>query len=457
MKALILAAGAGLRLGKLTQDKPKALVPIAGVPLLLRTIESLRKADITEVYVVVGYKREDISKIGGNYKETRIHYVRNEDWEKGNLYSLLAGRDHLKEKFLLCMCDHIFDPRIVRGLIGKETGKETKIGVLLAVEKKKYSEEDTKVLVKENKIIEIGKDVEGNFVDTGFFLCSPKIFDYAETAVDNGRGELSDCINVAAQNKDAEIFDISEIPKYVSKMRKDIEPFWKDVDTEEDIDEAKKLLIDASSKGASDFLAHYVHRPIENKLVCHLSDLKITPNQLTIITNIVAYTITFLFLFGHLLIASILTFLVGILDGLDGKLARVRGQTSMLGSMEHSFDLLFEFSWIIALSIFLYMDGKGGLPIILCSLIIVFIAFYRHCYDQFRRAMGKSLDDYGDFERKFRRIAGRRNLYNIHIFIGVIVGFPIYSLMSILIHSIITAAVYSYRSCKHLYAKDKFE
>ncbi len=129
----------------------------------------------------------------------------------------------------------------------------------------------------------------------------------------------------------------------------------------------------------------------------------------------------------------------------------------MLGSMEHSFDLLFEFSWIIALSIFLYMDGKGGLPIILCSLIIVFIAFYRHCYDQFRRAMGKSLDDYGDFERKFRRMAGRRNLYNIHIFIGVIIGFPIYSLISILIHSIITAIIYSYRSCKHLYAMDKFE
>lgn len=102
-------------------------------------------------------------------------------------------------------------------------------------------------------------------------------------------------------------------------------------------------ILENASKNPSDFLAYYVHKPIENKLVAFISNFNITPNQLTIIVNILAYTVTALFFLGHLLPASILSFVVGIVDGLDGKLARVKLKISKLGSLEHSFDLLFEF------------------------------------------------------------------------------------------------------------------
>jgi hypothetical protein len=99
--------------------------------------------------------------------------------------------------------------------------------------------------------------------------------------------------------------------------------------------------------------------------------------------------------------------------------------------------------------------------LILCLFIILFIAFYRHIYDQFGRATGRSLDDSGDFERKFKRIAGRRNLYNIPILIGVLLV-PLYSLNAlvfslafVLFQSGITAIVYSARAIKHLHAMDK--
>jgi len=110
---------------------------------------------------------------------------------------------------------------------------------------------------------------------------------------------------------------------------------------------------------------------------------------------------------------------VGILDGLDGKLARIRGQETMLGRMEHPFDMLYEFSWLVALALFLSRT-QGPLPLELCIFSLVFIAFYRFCYDQFSRTMKVSLDIYGPFERTFRRIAGRRNIYNIYIFFGVL-------------------------------------
>lgn len=208
-------------------------------------------------------------------------------------------------------------------------------------------------------------------------------------------------------------------------------------------------------KGASDLLAYYVHRPIENKIVLYLVNTKITPNQITILTNLVAYVVAALYFSGFLLPGSILSFVVGLMDGLDGKLARARNQATKLGKMEHAFDLLFEFSWLVALAIFLNRNSGETLPLILCLFSIVFISFYRYCYDTFSRTMNMSLDIYGSFERVFRRIAGRRNLYNIHIFIGVLSGFPSYSLISITVHAALTAIVYAWRTAKHLHAADK--
>lgn len=70
--------------------------------------------------------------------------------------------------------------------------------------------------------------------------------------------------------------------------------------------------------------------------------------------------------------------------------------------------------------------------------------------------MGRSLDDSGDFERRFKRIAGRRNLYNIPILVGVLLiplyslNALVYSLIFILFHSGVTAVVYSLRAIKHM-------
>jgi len=210
-------------------------------------------------------------------------------------------------------------------------------------------------------------------------------------------------------------------------------------------------------KGPSDFLAYYVHRPIENFIVQRLINTRITPNQLTIATNVVAYVVAAFYYTGFLLPGSVLSFVVGLMDGLDGKLARARKQTTKLGKMEHAFDLLFEFSWLIALALFLHRSSGESLPLIFCLFSILLISFYRYCYDIFSRVMGISLDVYGDFEKIFRRIAGRRNLYNIHILLGVLFNAPICALASIMIHAAITSIIYAWRVMKHLHEADKMD
>src|SRR5688572_6944160 len=105
MKAVILAAGVGSRLAPLTDDRPKALVPVLGEPILFRHLASLRRAGIDEsdVIVVGGYKiavlRRELAA-GGHERVTVVENDRFEPWN--NFWSLyvaeaaVGGHDFLQ-------------------------------------------------------------------------------------------------------------------------------------------------------------------------------------------------------------------------------------------------------------------------------------------------------------------------------------------------------------------------
>jgi choline kinase len=95
MKAVILAAGRGTRLAPMTDDRPKPLVDVAGVPLLFRTLDRLAAAGVAEsnVLIVTGY-REDVVRArlaaDGRHAGT-IFNPRWEDWN--NFFSLKVAMD----------------------------------------------------------------------------------------------------------------------------------------------------------------------------------------------------------------------------------------------------------------------------------------------------------------------------------------------------------------------------
>jgi len=454
MKALIISAGRGSRLNNLTKDIPKALIPLLGLPLIERVILTTKEAGINEYVIVVGYLGEKIKVFLGNGDRFRvkIDYIENEEWQKSNGVSVLKAKKLLNKNFFLLMSDHIFDARILKGLVNYDM----KGTVVLAVDRREPLTDDTKVLEKNGKIIDIGKDIqESNCIDTGIFLCSPKIFSYIEDAVKKGKTELSDGIARAAENRDAEIFDITQINSYISSIRKEIEAFWMDIDTKEDLSKAKKLLIENACKGRNDLLATYVNKPIENFIVSRLANTRITANQVTILTNIVAYASTFLFLQGYLLFASLLTFIVSFMDGVDGKLSRVKIASSNIGKMEHAFDFLFEHSWYIALAFYL-SKTYGISAILLSTFILMFDSFSHYCGQAFGKGLKqRPLADYGRIEQLFRKFDGRKNSYIIFILIGVLLNVPFYSLLAITLWSFISAGFYCLRAMKHLHMLDQ--
>jgi NDP-sugar pyrophosphorylase family protein len=77
MKAVVLAAGEGMRLRPLTASEPKVMIPIANRPILEYVVDSLVKNDVHDIIMVVGYRKERIMSHFEDGKKfgAKIEYV----------------------------------------------------------------------------------------------------------------------------------------------------------------------------------------------------------------------------------------------------------------------------------------------------------------------------------------------------------------------------------------------
>ena len=114
MQVVLLAAGLGSRLGSLTRDIPKALIPVAGRTLLERCLEFIARLEPREAIVVGGFGfeqvRETLAKLDPARPPHRL--VENRDFRQGNVLSLQAARPFLDDTFVLMNVDHLYRPAI---------------------------------------------------------------------------------------------------------------------------------------------------------------------------------------------------------------------------------------------------------------------------------------------------------------------------------------------------------
>jgi glucose-1-phosphate thymidylyltransferase len=109
MRAIVLAAGEGTRLRPVTNHVPKPLVEIDGEPILTRCFDQLRRLDVDEFVVVVGYKAARIvERYGDSYEGVPITYA-HQSQPEGLADALLAGADHVSDTFVLRYGDVLFE------------------------------------------------------------------------------------------------------------------------------------------------------------------------------------------------------------------------------------------------------------------------------------------------------------------------------------------------------------
>lgn len=195
-----------------------------------------------------------------------------------------------------------------------------------------------------------------------------------------------------------------------------------------------------------------LHKPFEDAIVYLLYDYDfIGADHISIITYVLAAITTYYFLIGKLMYALIFAFIVGILDGVDGKIARLRGRKTYIGKMEHSLDVLYEQAWYAAFIWYIW-TFTGDLTFLILGFIwLISDSLVRHIYNVFWIATGKSLKYYGGLADKVTLVDGRRSVYILYMIIWYVIGYPQYAIYTILIHCIATASIYMGLSLKHLY------
>lgn len=248
--------------------------------------------------------------------------------------------------------------------------------------------------------------------------------------------------------------DVAGLPTFQSDIRRKRRPIWMPCYEPDQLDSAKRAVVASAQKGSLDWPAQWIHAPLENGFVARICETTITPNQLTLITNIAAWTVTWLFLSGHILAGLLGAAVVGVLDGMDGKLARVKLMTSKIGEYEHVFDLVFEYSWWFALG-WTLSAGDVASPVFSAAVVLVTCSFVDSMatvgFLYWRgRHVGRTLDNYTRTDYLIRKVAGRRNVYIWLMLVGVLLTDPVTAFYAATGWAVVTCVVRGARALIHV-------
>ncbi len=177
MKAIIIAAGMGLRLNPLTDDKPKCMLEFNGKTLLRYQIDALEGAGIDRIAVIKGYKKNVINYPG------LIYYVNNNYQNNNILHSLFCAEEEMNDEFIAAYSDIYYDKNIVKRLLDSKKD----ISIVVDIDWRGYYEGRTNHPIEEaenvvfdanNNVVRIGKilpnkdAVHGEFI--GMMKCSKR-------------------------------------------------------------------------------------------------------------------------------------------------------------------------------------------------------------------------------------------------------------------------------------------
>ena len=99
-RGIIMAAGIGKRLQPITFNTPKPLIKVNGVRMIESIINGLHKNNIHEIYIVVGYLKEQFSFLIKKYKN--ITLIENPWYDKcNNISSLYVARNFIKNALII--------------------------------------------------------------------------------------------------------------------------------------------------------------------------------------------------------------------------------------------------------------------------------------------------------------------------------------------------------------------
>jgi UDP-N-acetylglucosamine diphosphorylase/glucosamine-1-phosphate N-acetyltransferase len=174
MKAVILAAGEGLRCRPLTLTRSKVMLPVANKPILEHIINALASCGIVDIILVVGYKKErimDYFKDGVDF-DVNITYV-EQNAMLGTAHAIKMALPHVDEEFIVLNGDNIVEADTISDIL------KAKFGDISILTVTREHTEGYGVVISDRhralKIVEKPKEEISHFVNTGIYIFNPDI------------------------------------------------------------------------------------------------------------------------------------------------------------------------------------------------------------------------------------------------------------------------------------------
>ena len=215
--ALILAAGKGTRMWPLTENIPKPLLSICGLPIIERQIQELRKVGVKKLYILIGYQMKELSDYLGKTKfGIDIKYIIQEE-QKGTGHAVNQAKNIIQGNFYCINGDLIVDSENLERL------KEKENYLTMMVTNVKDGSNFGVIESMNGRLVSINeKGISGkSTINAGIFLFNEKIFDAIDNIEKSIRGEyeLTDALQ--------DISNDIHILEY--------QGFWKDIGTPWDL------------------------------------------------------------------------------------------------------------------------------------------------------------------------------------------------------------------------------
>lgn len=187
MQAVILAAGRGTRMKKLTAEMPKVLLEVAGKTLLEHKFDVLPES-VDEVVIVVGYLGSKIQeRFGGAYAGRRILYVEQEEFD-GTAGALWKAAPLLRGRFIVMNGDDLYAKEDVEKCLRESDGWTMLVCRTSGTTSGARVRLGDGNLVRD--IVESGPEGNSGLVNTALYVLDTRVFSYKPVPKHPGSGEL---------------------------------------------------------------------------------------------------------------------------------------------------------------------------------------------------------------------------------------------------------------------------
>jgi len=206
-----------------------------------------------------------------------------------------------------------------------------------------------------------------------------------------------------------EWINTESMDKYILKLRASFKPYMIRPKSKKDIDKAEKWLYNSVYKGVTDIMVKYVYRFPARIITAVLSKTSFTPNNVTLVSTLLAFSSIPLYAIGCLGFGLLLCYIHCFLDVIDGKLARLTYRISTTGNiLDHGSDWISLPLWVSAIGWHLSGSSFAGEFFTYSILFVIAYVVNRIIFCLFLRIHKKPLGDFRKLDRFIRLFPGAR-------------------------------------------------